>query len=95
MSERCIICGEEIPEGRQVCPACEKEVRTERPDIKPCPFCGTPGTMYSGALPDHRTAYRIVCENSACSVFICTVNYSTPREAAEVWNNRFNDTTNI
>lgn len=23
-SERCVICGEEIPEGRQVCPKCEK-----------------------------------------------------------------------
>ncbi len=23
MSERCVFCGEEIPEGRQLCPACE------------------------------------------------------------------------
>ena len=26
MEERCIMCGEIIPEGRQVCPACEKKV---------------------------------------------------------------------
>lgn len=25
MEERCICCGEIIPEGRQVCPNCEKE----------------------------------------------------------------------
>lgn len=25
MSERCICCGAEIPEGRQVCPTCEAE----------------------------------------------------------------------
>ena len=24
MSERCVCCGAEIPEGRQVCPSCEK-----------------------------------------------------------------------
>lgn len=24
MEERCVICGEPIPEGRQVCPNCEK-----------------------------------------------------------------------
>lgn len=30
-SEYCVCCGEEIPEGRQVCPACEDKVynRTE------------------------------------------------------------------
>ena len=25
-SERCIMCGNEIPEGRQVCPKCEESV---------------------------------------------------------------------
>ena len=25
MEERCVICGESIPEGRQVCPLCEKK----------------------------------------------------------------------
>lgn len=25
MEERCVICGEIIPEGRQVCPLCEKK----------------------------------------------------------------------
>ena len=24
MEERCVICGEVIPEGRQVCPKCER-----------------------------------------------------------------------
>lgn len=26
MSEYCVICGDEIPEGRQVCPTCEQNV---------------------------------------------------------------------
>lgn len=25
MTDRCIVCGEEIPEGRQICPICESE----------------------------------------------------------------------
>ncbi len=25
MTEHCVCCGEEIPEGRQVCPKCEAE----------------------------------------------------------------------
>lgn len=29
MSERCVCCGEAIPEGRQVCPACEKGTKRE------------------------------------------------------------------
>lgn len=28
MDNRCVICGEEIPEGRQVCPECEKKQET-------------------------------------------------------------------
>ena len=27
MEEHCVICGEVIPEGRQVCPACEATVK--------------------------------------------------------------------
>lgn len=27
MSERCVCCGAEIPEGRQVCPICEEKAK--------------------------------------------------------------------
>lgn len=33
MTERCIVCGEEIPEGRQVCPVCEHQNKTR---VYPC-----------------------------------------------------------
>lgn len=26
MSDKCLICGEYVPEGRQVCPNCEKRI---------------------------------------------------------------------
>ena len=32
MEERCICCGEIIPEGRQVCPNCEKGQPLKRKD---------------------------------------------------------------
>lgn len=30
--ERCVMCGEIIPEGRQVCPRCEKLVDQNKPE---------------------------------------------------------------
>lgn len=30
--ETCVICGEPIPEGRMVCPKCEKKYEEEKPD---------------------------------------------------------------
>ena len=36
-TEKCVCCGEVIPEGRQVCPSCERKKVAE---LKPCPFCG-------------------------------------------------------
>ena len=31
-SEYCVICGEEIPEGRQVCPSCEFNEKGDKVD---------------------------------------------------------------
>ena len=39
-SERCVCCGEIIPEGRQVCPQCEKGTGgVKMANEKPCGFC--------------------------------------------------------
>lgn len=35
-SERCVICGAEIPEGRMVCPICEKRSSHEEDDCSDC-----------------------------------------------------------
>ena len=31
MNETCVCCGDVIPEGRQVCPSCIKELRDYKP----------------------------------------------------------------
>ena len=33
-ADRCVMCGEIIPEGRQVCPACESKVKERRDYIR-------------------------------------------------------------
>ena len=33
MEEKCIICGEIIPEGRQVCQICEYKIMEEQDDV--------------------------------------------------------------
>ena len=33
MSEKCVFCGNDIPEGRQVCPPCEKGVDKRLDDV--------------------------------------------------------------
>lgn len=34
-ADRCVCCGEIVPEGRQVCPQCEIELQS-KPDVGAC-----------------------------------------------------------
>ena len=78
MSERCVVCGAEVPEGRQVCPACEKQ-----PKLKRCPFCGAAAFMW-------RTNRGTIIE---CSLYDSAqhrvmVSGANDIKAAEQWNRR-------
>ena len=51
MEDHCVACGEVIPEGRQVCPICNREYegvpalsRTDNETLI-CPECGTKNIM--------------------------------------------------
>ena len=88
MSERCLICGNEIPEGRQVCPLCERGEKMKNLYLKPCPFCGGPASLYSVEHPHEQIAYAVDCENKDCEVSACTQLHETPEEAVTVWNRR-------
>ena len=39
MSERCVICDCEIPEGRQICPNCEKRMMPDVVAVTRCRDC--------------------------------------------------------
>ncbi len=91
MSEHCVCCGAEIPEGRQVCPGCEKGGTMKTPKLKPCPFCGGPGRMFFVKQPDGTITYEVDCENEGCEVSSCTLLYETKEQAAAVWNKRAYD----
>jgi len=86
MSEHCVCCGKEIPEGRQVCPICEKG--TGKPHLLPCPFCGGKANLFSFEQPNGSITYEVDCENAECEVSACTAMHDTPEEAAAVWNRR-------
>lgn len=40
MIERCVCCGEPVPEGRQVCPQCEQKAHDDMRER--CVMCGAP-----------------------------------------------------
>ena len=55
MENRCIVCGEIIPEGRQICPNCEKERDAYDPVMER--DCSVPGRRFC-RNHDHRTGER-------------------------------------
>lgn len=56
MEERCIVCGEIIPEGRQICPQCEMEEGGANRKSIVCPYCGS-GSGYYMIERVHRALY--------------------------------------
>lgn len=79
MAERCVRCGEIIPEGRQVCPSCEKGER-KMANLKPCPFCGGEARRYEGRTD----FYGVTCKKCSCKVF----GYASAGSATRAWNRR-------
>ena len=88
MSERCVCCGEIIPEGQQVCPSCKKGER-KMAELKPCPFCGGEAkirTVTIGTFKKRKFFYVkcCVCGN-------CTSVDREPEIVEEAWNRRAED----
>ena len=46
MEDRCICCGEIVPEGRQVCPSCEARINRAEPRRNTCKYCGIRVSKY-------------------------------------------------
>ena len=58
------------------------------PELKPCPFCGGPASLFSVVQPDGTVTWEVDCENKDCEVSACTMLYETREQAAAVWNER-------
>ena len=79
MEDRCVVCGEIVPEGRQICATCEKNARTTV-TLKKCPICGGCPTseLFTSNPPQY--GYR------HCS--IATGYCKSELEAESEWNNQ-------
>lgn len=90
MSEHCVVCGAEIPEGRQVCPVCATVAGTihgvVKHDLRPCPFCGGTAALEHMGWPHH-----VYCE--MCTARVTSTKYGDEGdvEAMQRWNRRATD----
>lgn len=69
MTDLCIVCGAEIPEGRQICPICESEGSKHNRIIK-----STAGARQEGDFADKYIKYKPKTENAIQSVFAASAN---------------------
>ena len=96
MTEHCIVCGAEIPEGRQVCPICATvagsartaESKEKEPILKPCPFCGGKAHLTKSE------PYLVYCEG--CTATVNSAQYTIDAKADRMdavnrWNRRVNN----
>lgn len=70
-------------------------------ELKPCPFCGAPGEMWSGTFEvawdtqdDEAFNWCVYCSNNECFVE-ATMYHKTKEAAADEWNTRYAGVTNL
>lgn len=63
----------------------------QKPELKPCPFCGSKATLHRDSWedrPGHKAvAYWVRC--APCGS--CSAEHHTPEKAAAAWNRRVDD----
>lgn len=105
MVERCVCCGEIIPEGQQTCPSCKKGVR-KMAELKPCPFCGGREVNYDyryvGRNRFREEAYITFLKCDICGAQTKAMSFdgndrddreATEAKVMEAWNRRAEDGT--
>ena len=81
MTNQCVICGAEMPEGDQVCKECARGTRSIK--VKPCPYCKNPPTVER--FIHKYDAAAIWCHGCNVGVFGPDINH-----AVRVWNEEIN-----
>ena len=65
MQNRCVVCGEIIPEGLQVCKNCEKNVKTEwvkaMQERRVCPYCHSTKNFIDFRMGRYINHYWLEC----------------------------------
>ena len=89
-AERCVCCGEIIPEGRQVCLQCEKG-KGSMAELKLCPFCRKKPLHYY-FTDGFNTYSRVSCKECGVSL---TKKQIIGTEAIEAWNRRCEDAPTV
>ena len=79
--EYCVICGEIIPEGRQVCPKCEKE--SEESDIIRECKCAECGKVF---IPACEHAYKI--NDKIFCKYTCMLHYRERKKQNKTYKSR-------
>ena len=92
MSNECVMCGAEVPEGRQVCPKCESEINKmakvvcddcmQATEQKSCDRDMRDCTAYYDAELFHRNGYRKVSEGS---VILTKEEYAELKQKAKAF----------
>lgn len=59
MSEKCVVCGNDIPEGRQVCPECEEANKNDLDNVDIFTICRDHGVMSTIDYDDKIDAYKL------------------------------------
>ena len=63
----------------------------QKPNLKPCPFCGSKATLHRDSWetsPGHKAVvYWVKCSRCRSSSY----EYHTPEQAAAAWNRRVDD----
>ena len=99
MEDRCICCGEIIPEGMMACPNCLVASK-KKTELKPCPFCGGKAEYKRAVIKTNglwRDAVNVRCTN--CDSRTGRVLYDARKhpngeeylEVAKAWNRRAED----
>ena len=87
---RCICCGEIIPEGMLACPNCLVVSKRET-ELKPCPFCGHKAELSHDYTGSGYSYIRCTYCGLKSPTFVKSFDRASDNDAMNYWNRRVKD----